>query len=203
MTNVFLRDLNVALVVEAMMRGAKSVYVDFVDYDEIAHHCGVTRAESLAALYGLDEALHSLEQVIDSGITPRPYHIVLVSDHGQSQGATFLQRYGQSLEDFIVERLSGEADGHGGHGRGRGMGAGQHAPRAAVAARTRCPGGSPRRRSPTATRTPPSAVSGVVEDTTGAGRTSRPSSPSSARATSAASGSPSSRDRLAAVESSG
>ncbi len=108
-TNVFLRDLNVALVVEAMMRGAKSVYVDFVDYDEIAHHCGVTRAESLAALYGLDEALHSLEQVIDSGITPRPYHIVLVSDHGQSQGATFLQRYGQSLEDFIVERLSGEA----------------------------------------------------------------------------------------------
>ena len=54
-TNVFLRDLNVALVVEAMMRGAKSIYVDFVDYDEIAHHAGVTRAESLAALYGLDD----------------------------------------------------------------------------------------------------------------------------------------------------
>ena len=108
-TNVFLRDLNVALVVEAMMRGARSVYVDFVDYDEIAHHCGVTRAESLAAIYGLDEALRSIEQVIESGVTPRPYHVVLVSDHGQSQGATFLQRYGQSLEDFIVERMAGEA----------------------------------------------------------------------------------------------
>jgi hypothetical protein len=104
-TNVFLRDLNVALVVEAMMRGAKSVYVDFVDYDEIAHHAGVTRAESLAALYGLDDVLRSLEQVIESGIAPRPYHLVLVSDHGQSQGATFLQRYGQSLEDFLVEHL--------------------------------------------------------------------------------------------------
>ncbi len=106
-TNVFLRDLNVALVVEAMIRGAKSVYVDFVDYDEIAHHAGVTRGESLAALYGLDDTLRTLEQVIDSGIAPRPYHVVLVSDHGQSQGATFLQRYGHSLEDFIRENLEG------------------------------------------------------------------------------------------------
>ncbi|MEO5743292.1 MAG: alkaline phosphatase family protein, partial [Terracoccus sp.] len=107
-TNVFLRDLNVALVVEAMMRGARSVYVDFVDYDEIAHHAGVTRAESLAALYGLDEALRSIEQVIDSGIAPRSYHVVLVSDHGQSQGATFRQRFGQSLEDLVREHMNGD-----------------------------------------------------------------------------------------------
>ncbi len=106
-TNVLLRDLNVALVIEAMVRGSRSVYVDFVDYDEIAHHAGVTRAESLAALYGLDDALSSIEQVIDSGVTPRPYHIVLVSDHGQSQGATFLQRYGSSLEQVVLEHLEG------------------------------------------------------------------------------------------------
>ena len=104
-TNVFLRDLNVALVVEAMVRGARSVYVDFVDYDEIAHHAGVTRTESLAALYGLDDALRSIEQVITSGVAPRPYHVVLVSDHGQSQGATFLQRYGQTLEELVLEHM--------------------------------------------------------------------------------------------------
>ena len=107
-TNVFLRDLNVALVVEAMIRGAKSVYVDFVDYDEIAHHAGVTRTESLAALYGLDEAVRSIEQVIEAGIAPRPYHLVLVSDHGQSQGATFRQRFGQSLEDLVREHMDGD-----------------------------------------------------------------------------------------------
>ena len=105
-TNVFLRDLNVALVVEAMMRGSKSIYVDFVDYDEIAHHAGVTRSESLAAFYGLDDALRSIEQIIDSGVAPRPYEIVLVSDHGQSQGATFRQRYGQTLEEVIREHLA-------------------------------------------------------------------------------------------------
>ncbi len=108
-TNVFLRDLNVALVVEAMMKGSRSIYVDFVDYDEIAHHAGVTRSESLAAFYGLDDAVRSIEQVIEAGITPRPYHVVLVSDHGQSQGATFLQRYGVSLEGLILDYFKGSA----------------------------------------------------------------------------------------------
>ncbi len=105
-TNVFLRDLNVALVVEAMMRGAKSIYVDFVDYDEIAHHAGVTRPESLAALRGLDDVLGGLESLIRSGMTARPYHIVLVSDHGQSQGTTFSQRCGQSLEDLVAAQMT-------------------------------------------------------------------------------------------------
>ena len=107
-TNVLLRDLNTALVVEAMMRGSKAIYVDYVDYDEIAHHAGVVRRESTDALFGLDRVVASLERVAQSGVTPRPYEIVLVSDHGQSQGATFLQRYGQSLQQFI-EELMGES----------------------------------------------------------------------------------------------
>ena len=108
-TNVLLRDLNTALVVEAMMRGSKAVYVDYVDYDEIAHHAGVVRREATDALFGLDRVVASLERVATSGVTPRPYEIVLVSDHGQSQGATFLQRYGQSLQAYI-EELMGESN---------------------------------------------------------------------------------------------
>jgi len=108
-TNVMLRDLNVSLVVGAMAQGAKSVYVDFVDYDEIAHHAGVTRPESLASLYGLDGVLATLERFAASGIAAREYDIVLVSDHGQSQGATFLQRAGVSLEEFVAARTGGRA----------------------------------------------------------------------------------------------
>jgi hypothetical protein len=108
-TNVLLRDLNVALVVEAMMRGSRSIYVDFVDYDEIAHHAGVSRPESLASLYGLDDVVRSLHAVAAAGVTPRPYHFVLVSDHGQSQGATFRQRYGLTLEELVRQHLSGGA----------------------------------------------------------------------------------------------
>ncbi|GIG55616.1 phage holin family protein [Demequina activiva] len=108
-TNVMLRDLNLSLVVEQMSRGAKSVYVDFVDYDEIAHHAGVTRPESLASLYGLDGVVGTLERFAASGLAARDYDIVLVSDHGQSQGSTFLQRSGVSLEAFVAAHTGGRA----------------------------------------------------------------------------------------------
>ena len=40
---------------------------------------------------------------------PRPYRLVVLSDHGQSQGATFRQRYGEALED-IVGRHAGDGE---------------------------------------------------------------------------------------------
>ncbi len=103
-TNVLLRDLNTSLVIDSMMRGAKSIYVDFVDYDEIAHHAGVQRMEALRALEGLDAVLAQLERAVR--YAPRPYRFVCVSDHGQSQGATFRQRYGMSLEEVIKGLMS-------------------------------------------------------------------------------------------------
>jgi hypothetical protein len=53
---------------------------------------------------------------------PRPYRLVVLSDHGQSQGATFLQRYGETLEQ-LVQRHAGGARVHaevGGGEEGRG-----------------------------------------------------------------------------------
>ncbi|WP_433383927.1 alkaline phosphatase family protein [Actinoplanes sp. CA-142083] len=98
-TNVLLRHLNLAILAEHMMRGTPSIYCDFVDYDEIAHHAGPARPEALAALEGIDGVLANLEEV--AAAAPRPYHFVVVSDHGQSQGATFRQRYGIGLEDLV------------------------------------------------------------------------------------------------------
>lgn len=107
-TNVLLRDLNTALVIDAMMQGARSIYVDYVDYDEIAHHAGVQRPEALRALEGLDRVLRQLERVVR--YAPRPYLFVCVSDHGQSQGATFRQRYGQPLESVVQELMGVSQD---------------------------------------------------------------------------------------------
>jgi type I phosphodiesterase/nucleotide pyrophosphatase len=104
-TNVLLRDLNTVLIAEQMGRGAPAIYCDFVDYDEVAHHAGPTRSESLAALDGLDRVLARLEHIAAFG--PNPYQIVLISDHGQSQGATFRQRYGLTLEEVARELMSG------------------------------------------------------------------------------------------------
>jgi uncharacterized membrane protein YvlD (DUF360 family) len=104
-TNVFLRQVTTGLLVERMLRGVPVIYADFVDYDEIAHHAGPERGESLDALDGVDHVLGALEQVVGDG--PRPYRFVVLSDHGQSQGATFRQRYNITLEG-LIRSLIGE-----------------------------------------------------------------------------------------------
>jgi uncharacterized membrane protein YvlD (DUF360 family) len=104
LSNGVLRDLNTALVAEEMRRGTKSVYVDYVDYDEIAHHAGMFRPESLAALDGLDRTLGVLAVLAEKA--PRRYHLVALSDHGQSQGATFADHYGQALGDLCSDLMN-------------------------------------------------------------------------------------------------
>jgi uncharacterized membrane protein YvlD (DUF360 family) len=103
-TNVLLRDLNAGLIADQMMAGAPSIYCDFTDYDEIAHHAGPTRPESLASLAGIDHLIGVLGKI--AARAPRSYQFVVLSDHGQSQGATFLQRYGMPL-DGLVRQLMG------------------------------------------------------------------------------------------------
>ncbi|GAB2640051.1 alkaline phosphatase family protein [Kribbella swartbergensis] len=98
-TNVLLRDLNVSLITDELVKGTPVIYCDFVDYDEVAHYAGPTRTESLQTLEGLDRVLGALQRIID--ILPHSYEIVVLSDHGQSQGATFLQRYGRTLTDVV------------------------------------------------------------------------------------------------------
>ena len=105
-TNVFLRQITTALVVERMLRGVPVIYADMVDYDEIAHHAGPQRGESLDALDGVDHVLGMLERVVDEA--PRPYRFVVLSDHGQSQGATFRQRYGVTIEGLVRSLIDDE-----------------------------------------------------------------------------------------------
>ena len=106
-TNVALRDLSTSLVIEEMYRGAPVIFVDYTDYDEIAHHSGPERGETFDALDGVDRAIATLEKA--AGSAPRPYRFVVVSDHGQTLGATFLQRYGKTLGDVIRELMGGTA----------------------------------------------------------------------------------------------
>lgn len=112
LTTVILRDLDVAIVADQLTRGTPVVFVDFVDYDEVAHHAGPTRPESLRTLENLDRVLHFLEQI--AGEVGRRYEIALVSDHGQAQGSTFLQLAGSTLED-VVQELSAHPTTSAGH----------------------------------------------------------------------------------------
>ena len=41
---------------------------------------------------------------------PRPYRFVLLGDHGQSLGATFRQRYGKTLQEYVAKLMGGATD---------------------------------------------------------------------------------------------
>ncbi len=100
-------DLQVAAVVGDMLSGRPSVYTTFLAYDEVAHHSGIERRESLEALRKVDRQIQRIINV--APLAPRPYRFVVLSDHGQSQGATFLQRYDESLENLVSGLCEGAA----------------------------------------------------------------------------------------------
>ena len=100
---VIVRDLIVYGVLTDMMRGRPAVYATFSSYDEVAHHSGLERVDTLEALRKLDQQFGRIERARRHA--PRPYEIVVLSDHGQTQGATFKQRNGYGLDELVERSL--------------------------------------------------------------------------------------------------
>ncbi len=103
---VVVRDLIVFGVLSDMMRGRPAVYATFSSYDEVAHHSGLERADTMEALRKLDQQFGRI--MAARRFAPRPYEVVVLSDHGQTQGATFKQRNGFGLEDLVERSLGGK-----------------------------------------------------------------------------------------------
>jgi hypothetical protein len=101
---VVVRDLIVYGVLSDMMKGRPAIYATFSSYDEVAHHSGLERADTLEALRKLDQQFGRIDRA--RRYTPRPYEIVVLSDHGQTQGATFKQRNGYGLDDLVQRSLA-------------------------------------------------------------------------------------------------
>jgi uncharacterized membrane protein YvlD (DUF360 family) len=101
---VLVRDLIVYGVLNDMMKGRPAIYATFSSYDEVAHHSGLEREDTLEALRKLDQQFGRIERA--RRYAARPYAFVVLSDHGQTQGATFLQRNGYGLDALVEKNLS-------------------------------------------------------------------------------------------------
>jgi hypothetical protein len=98
-TCVIQRDLQAESVMADIYASRPVIYTDLLAYDEVAHHSGPERRETLAVLQKLDRQLARIEAAARDA--RRPYALVVISDHGQTQGPTFQQRWGQTLEDLV------------------------------------------------------------------------------------------------------
>jgi uncharacterized membrane protein YvlD (DUF360 family) len=101
---VVMRDLVTALLMADIVEGVSVSYATFVGYDEVAHHSGIREPDALAVLERHDRQLARLERA--TAQSPRPYHLIVLSDHGQTQGAPFRQRYGETLEEVVRGALA-------------------------------------------------------------------------------------------------
>ena len=101
---VIARDLIVYGVLTDMMKGRPAIYATFASYDEVAHHSGLERDDTLEALRKLDQQFGRIERA--RRYAARPYELVVLSDHGQTQGATFRQRNGYGLDELVQRNLA-------------------------------------------------------------------------------------------------
>ncbi|WP_448625876.1 phage holin family protein [Geodermatophilus sp. URMC 64] len=103
-TTVITRDVVVSALIEDMLAGRAVVFADFLGYDEVGHHSGVERFDSLEVLRSIDQQIGRLHRA--TSLAPREYHLVCLSDHGLTQGWAFADRFGESIEQ-LVGRLCG------------------------------------------------------------------------------------------------
>lgn len=120
-TTTFMQEAGLFMLISDIYRGVPAVYATFFAYDEVAHHSGIDRPDAFNVLTTLDRVAATLERAIATA--PCPYHLVVLSDHGQSMGATFRQKFGQTLGQLVtslvhpdarivIDERSAEAWGH-------------------------------------------------------------------------------------------
>lgn len=102
--NVVLREATTEILTSELFRGEiDTAYATFMGYDEIAHHSGVEDDDVWNALKQIDVQFSRLTSAIE--MNDRDYKLVILSDHGQSNGATFKQRYGITLGNYVRRLL--------------------------------------------------------------------------------------------------
>jgi uncharacterized membrane protein YvlD (DUF360 family) len=99
-----MRDISANVAILDMMRGAPSIYMLYLGYDEVAHHSGPWTSDAFGDLRRLDRTFTRIRNVIRDK-APRPYSFIILSDHGQSFGPTFKQRYGLTIKEYIEQLL--------------------------------------------------------------------------------------------------
>jgi hypothetical protein len=103
-TTVFMREVSGMLTIMQIVRGEPAMYTTWPGYDEVAHHSGPWSKHAFSTLRGFDRFIGTVREMIATK-APRPYELLLLSDHGQAFGPTFLMRYGYTLKEFIERHM--------------------------------------------------------------------------------------------------
>lgn len=111
---VVLRDVAEELAREDVGAGVPVTYVTFAGYDVVAHNTGADSRDARRVLRDLDGRVRRLARA--AARAPRPYHVVVLSDHGQSDGRAFRAAHGTTLEALVRDAVRRHPAGGAGAG---------------------------------------------------------------------------------------
>jgi Type I phosphodiesterase / nucleotide pyrophosphatase len=108
--SIWARQLFTLLVSADLYRGVPAIYVNFLDYDVMAHHFGPTDRLAFRALRRVDRSIQQLARIVRR-LPELGYDLYILSDHGQAASRPFrrLSR-GRSLEEVVRAALGDPAD---------------------------------------------------------------------------------------------
>ncbi len=103
-----MQDLATYTVISDVLRGVPAIYALYAGYDDLSHFAGMNSPEAFKVLHETDRYFARIERALKN--SPRPYHVVVLSDHGQTLGPTFKSAYGVTLETLVDALIAGKGD---------------------------------------------------------------------------------------------
>lgn len=98
--NVILRELQTFGVIADIYAGVPAIYTTYSGYDELAHHFGPDSRSALKNLKYTDKRIGEIMRMLRYAPGAR-YELVILSDHGQTPGYPFRDRFGATLGEAV------------------------------------------------------------------------------------------------------
>jgi len=98
--NVILRELQTFGVIADIYSGVPRIYTTYSGYDELAHHFGPASIQALKNLKYTDKRIGEIMRMLRHAPGAR-YQLIVLSDHGQTPGYPFRDRFGATLGEAI------------------------------------------------------------------------------------------------------
>ena len=111
--NVVLRELQTIAVMADIYAGVPYIFTTYLSYDELAHHYGPRARPALKNLSYILGRVHEIEKMVRR-LPGRHYDLVILSDHGQTAGRSFLADYGATLGQVLHRHFESRVHSEGG-----------------------------------------------------------------------------------------
>jgi Type I phosphodiesterase / nucleotide pyrophosphatase len=107
--SVWTREWFTVAVARDAYDGVPAIYVNYLDYDEIAHATGPRTRQAIAALRGVDTSIRQIGRVLRR-VPEYRYDVYVLADHGQASSTPYsVMAGGQRFERAFFDLLPGSS----------------------------------------------------------------------------------------------